>query len=74
MSFKPEVFVEGKWSQNGLVFATHDEAKAYAQDLYCRWTLCTNHRAVESSEPVNYKFVDGKLEYIAPITNEKATV
>lgn len=74
MSFKPEVFVEGKWSQNGVAFATEQEAKEYARDLYSRWTLCTDHRAVPSTEPINYKFVDGKLEYITPITNEKATV
>jgi hypothetical protein len=28
MPWKPEVFVEGKWSQNQLVFATREEAEA----------------------------------------------
>jgi hypothetical protein len=42
MSWKPEVLEE--------------EAKRYAHDLFMRWTSTDDHRAVESSEPVNYRY------------------
>ena len=61
MSFKPEVEVEGKFSQNNLAFATREEAEKSASDLFSRWFLCTGHRATESDQPVNYKLVDGSL-------------
>lgn len=61
MSWKPEVFVERKWSQNALVFATREEAEQNARDLYLRWTLCEDYRAVESDQPVNYRYVDHRL-------------
>ncbi len=62
MSWKPEVFIksENKWHGNALVFATREEAAACAKDTFSRWTLPTNHRAVESDHPVNYAWVDGK--------------
>jgi hypothetical protein len=37
MSWKPEVLVGRQWSQNQLVFATEEEAKRYAHDLFMRW-------------------------------------
>jgi hypothetical protein len=64
MSWKPEVFVEGKWSRNGLVFATELEASDNARDLMYRWTLVQDSRAVEVDEPVNYKFENGKLRNV----------
>ena len=62
MSFKPEVFAEGAWTGNGLVFATKEEAERWGADLLMRWFVPTDSRAVESTDPVNYKIVDGKLE------------
>ena len=62
MSWKPQVKVNGVWEQNGLVFATREEAELSARDLYSRWTLTTDHRAVEVDEPINYRIVDSKLE------------
>lgn len=70
MNWKPEVKVNGQWSQNALVFATQIEAAASAIDLYSRWTLTTDHRAVETNDPVNYKWVDGRLVEITESTNE----
>ncbi len=66
MSFKPEVIADssGKWVGNGLRFATYDEAYAPASDLAGRWMLVRDFRAVESEDPVNYTFVDGKLQSI----------
>ena len=54
MNYKPEVEVDGKFYPNAVVFATKEEAEASAKDLFNRWLLTTDHRAVESDEPVNY--------------------
>lgn len=60
-NWKPEVFVEGQWSHNALVFATKQEAEENARDLFLRWTSCEQWRAVMSSDPVNYRYENGKL-------------
>lgn len=64
MSFAPEVIADrsGKWCGNTLRFATEAEASAYAKDLAGRWVLVTDRRVVESQDPVNYRWVNGKLE------------
>lgn len=49
----------GKYCGNGLRFATRDEAEAYARELFSRWTLVREWRAVPVSGAVNYRFVDG---------------
>ncbi len=58
MSFKPEVIADssGKWCGNALRFATYEEAEANAKDLMARWTLVTEFRAVESPDPVTYRY------------------
>ena len=56
MSWKPEVFVDGQWAGNSLRFATKDEAWEYAHDLEGRWVLVMDIRAVESDDPVNYRW------------------
>ena len=61
MSFKPEVFVDNRWNQNGLVFETESEALANARNLMARWYLVENCRAVASDHAVNYRFIDGQL-------------
>jgi hypothetical protein len=62
MPWKPEVFVEGQWSQNQLVFATREEAERNAHDLFMRWTSCSDSRAVEVPDAeVNYAYLDGTL-------------
>jgi hypothetical protein len=63
-SWKPEVLVNGKWSQNALVFATEKEAYENAKDLMWRWLLVEDCRAVESDNPINYTYIDGKLEHV----------
>jgi hypothetical protein len=64
MSWKPEVktIEDGSWFGNGLRFATEAEAIGNVKALKRRWLLVTETRAVESEEPVNYKWADGKLE------------
>jgi hypothetical protein len=61
MSFKPMVLVQGEWAGNALRFATEDEALANAENLMGRWMLVEDFRAAESSDPVNYAWVDSKL-------------
>jgi hypothetical protein len=66
-SWRPEVVADagGKWTPNGLCFATRDEAYRWAQDLSYRWILVSKYRAMPCSEPVNYRYdADGKLEPI----------
>jgi hypothetical protein len=64
MSFKPEVIADasGKWCGNALRFATRGEAEGNVQDLMMRWFAVTETRVVESDDPVNYRYVDGRLE------------
>lgn len=61
MSFKPEVFVDNQWAANAVAFATEEEASISARDLFNRWFLCKDWRVVESTDPVNYQIVDGKM-------------
>jgi len=62
MNYKSEVLAYGetRWTGNQLVFATREEAQAYVEDLFSRWTLVDKYRVVETDAPVNYKWVDGK--------------
>ncbi|RPJ28618.1 MAG: hypothetical protein EHM35_13635 [Planctomycetaceae bacterium] len=62
-SWKPEVIVDssGKWFGNALRFATKQEALDQVRDLSLRWLSVQETRVVESGDPVNYRYVDGKL-------------
>jgi hypothetical protein len=66
MSFKPMVHVQGEWAGNALRFATKEEAYDNARDLMGRWILVMDFRVDESPDPVNYRWVDNKLEAIDP--------
>jgi hypothetical protein len=54
MSWKAEVIADnsGKFVGNALRFATENEAKGYAADLFSRWTSVRETRVVESEDPV----------------------
>ena len=54
-SWAPEVFVEGKWTGNGLRFATKDEAERWGNGLLTRWFVPSDNRAVESEDRPNYR-------------------
>ena len=62
MSWKPEVIADrsGKWTGNTFRFATQEEADEYVEDLMWRWTAVTGWRSIESTDPVNYRWADGK--------------
>ncbi len=72
MSFKPEVQTDdtGKWYGNALRFATREEAEAQVAALMMRWLAVRDTRVVESADPINYRYVGGRLKRAAP---EEAT-
>ncbi len=55
VSFAVEVLADssGEWSGNALRFATIAEARAYAIDLYSRWTAVKEWRIMNSMDAVN---------------------
>ena len=67
MSFAPEVIADssGKWCGNALRFETREEAEENVQDLMMRWMLVRETRVVESSDPVNYRYIDRQLVPVA---------
>lgn len=67
MSFKPEVIADnsGQWSGNALRFATCEEAEANVRNLMMRWFAVRETRVVESDDPVNYRWEEGRLVEIA---------
>lgn len=58
MSFKVEVIADlsGTWAGNSCRYATKLEAEQAGAELASRWMLVKEHRAVESEDPVNYRF------------------
>lgn len=59
----------GKWCGNALVFATKEEAEAYAQDLFMRWTAVREKRVVETEVAVNYRW-DEATRHAIPLKEE----
>ena len=70
MSYAPEYIADssGKWAGNALRFATREEAEANAKDLERRWVLVRDTRVVESDDPVNYRYEDGRLQAVEVAT------
>jgi len=64
MSYRPMVYVGGGWAGNALRFATEEEARASACDLFSRWTLCEDYRADPSDDEVNYVWDNGLKEVV----------
>lgn len=59
-----EMFVDGTWSSNSLVFQTKKEAESYGRDLFSRWTLPTDKRVRRVRKEPNYKWTDLGLQPI----------
>ena len=53
IGYKSEVLVSGEWGQNAVVWPDRESAEKAAANLYSRWTLTTDHRAVEVAEEPN---------------------
>ena len=66
MSWKPEVIADrsGKWVGNALRFATEQEAKDYVRDLSWRWTLVTDTRVIEVSDPVTAEWTQAGTKHL----------
>lgn len=62
-SFAAEVVADssGEFCGNSVRFATREEAEGYVADLAWRWTLVSDTRVVESSDPVTDSWTDGRL-------------
>ena len=70
MSWKPAIKTSGEdFHLNGQTFETKGEAEQMAKDIFSRWMLATDHKAVESDDPANYRITNGVLE---PIQKEAA--
>jgi hypothetical protein len=68
VSWKAEVTTagdNGKYTSNGLRFATKGEADAYGLDLAMRWTAVADVRSVESADAVTDVIVDGRRSRVA---------
>ena len=61
MSWRPELLADNsdEWMCNGLRFATKKEAEDYVFDV--RWTMVGETQVTETDDPVNYRWVEGKL-------------
>ena len=51
--FISEVKVDNAWNRNGVVWPDLTSAEAAARDLFWRWMLTTDYRAVEVAEEPN---------------------
>jgi ribosomal protein S2 len=66
MSWKPEVHSDstGRWVGNALRFATKEEAEGNVHAFAKRWVS----RVIECDEPVNYRWVGGRLVNVGVTT------
>jgi hypothetical protein len=57
LSWAPQAITDsGQWVGNSLRFATREEAEQYVAEF----SLVPNTRVVESSDPVNYRWENGR--------------
>jgi hypothetical protein len=66
-SYKIEVVADssGEWCGNAIRLVHEQEALDYGKDLAWRWTAVREMRVVPSNDPVNYRWVNGKLEAVS---------
>jgi len=58
LSWAPQAITDsGHWVGNRLRVATKEEAEKYVAEL----SLVRNTRVIESSDPVNYRWENGRL-------------
>ena len=69
MSFRVEVVADSSntWTGNALRFAEKWDAEEYAADLSFRWTAVRRWRVVESADPVNAFWADGKANALPKV-------
>lgn len=66
-SYRPMVLVDADFAGNALRFATREEAEANARDLMSRWMAVREIRVDESDDPVNYRWIDGRLAAVEAV-------
>jgi hypothetical protein len=59
-SYKPMFLCQGAWCGNAQRFGTREEALDAAKARFAVWTVPTEYRVDESSDPVNYVRRDGR--------------
>ena len=66
MSWKPAIDTggTGRFYDNGLRFATYQEAFDYARSLANRWSQVKAFSAIESKDPASSAWINGQLECI----------
>jgi hypothetical protein len=58
LSWAPQAITDsGQWAGNALRFATKEEAETYVAKM----VFLGSTRVVESSDPVNYRWEDGRV-------------
>jgi hypothetical protein len=62
VSFASEIFAEDHYTDDGIRFATRAEALAYGEAR-----TQAAYRATDSDEPVNYRWIDGRLARAEPV-------
>lgn len=65
MSYKPEFKVQGEWYDNAQRFETREEAESTARARFMFWTVPSDWRVSESTDPVNYRRRDGRDELVS---------
>ena len=63
MSWKPEFVIDfdGRWTDNGLRFASQSEAELWATYLKERYPVVREIRVVECAERVRHRLVMGQV-------------
>ena len=56
MSYQMEAKTNGEFGTNACRYATREEAENAGHELMSRWFACTETRAAESTDAVNYRF------------------
>ncbi len=56
MSYQMEAKTSGEFATNACRYATREEAENAGHELMSRWFACTETRAAESTDAVNYRF------------------
>lgn len=68
VSYRTDIYTAGHWLDRGMRYATQAEALDYGRNE----TRVTHapYRVVETEEPANYRYENGKLTYLKPLSFE----
>lgn len=64
-SYAPMMVIsETETAGNALRFKTYEEAEQSARELMSRWYVPIGYEVLETTDPINYTFTNGKNERI----------